>query len=288
MHQDSKMQFSKAIGRVLVLITLGGVFFVVAPANRVPAIPVPSPTVSPTPVPTPEVKRPNPVRRFFSSVVQGITGVFRRPDRFYCGLPPTVLLTSSSPSITVCPVSKQPVNASCSSSSEVTLVADAGSIENNVLRFAWEVTAGRLRGDGHKVVWDLAGVQEGTYTATVEVDDGNQHKASAATSVSVAPCSQCVWGESRCPVVLVSCPANVDSQSLTFVASLAGADTTMKPTYQWSLSAGKIISGQGTSKIVVDVSNRAGQSLTATVKVGGFDPLCADINIASCSTQVGQ
>lgn len=289
MQQDSKMRFSKAIGRVLGLITLGVVFVIVAPANRVTVIPVPSAAVSPTPVPTPEVKRPNPLRRFFSSIIHGITGVFRRPNRFYCGLPPTVLLTSSSSSITVCPVSKHPINASCSSTSEVTLTADATDPEyNGLLRFAWEVTAGRLRDEGHKVIWNLAGVQEGTYTATVEVDDGNQHKASAATSVSVASCSQCVWGESTCPVVMVSCPANVDSQSLTFVASLAGGDTDMKPTYQWSLSAGKIISGQGTSKIVVDVSNRTGQSLTATVKVGGFDPLCAELNIASCSTQVGQ
>src|ERR1043165_458925 len=287
-----KRRFSKHLARALALMMLGGVLVIVAPANRVTTAPLPStlPAASPTPVATPETseKKPNPVPRFFSSIGHGITGVFRRPDRFYCILPPTVLLTSSSPSITVCPVSKHPINASCSSSSEVTLAADAGGAENNVLRFAWAVTAGRLRGEGSKVIWDLTGVQEGTYTATVEVDDVNQHTASATTSVAVAPCSECVFGESPCAVVWVSCPANVESQSLTFVASLAGGDTTMKPTYQWSLSAGKIISGQGTSKVVVDVSNHAGKSLTATVKVGGFDPLCTEITVASCSTQVGQ
>lgn len=283
----SKTQFSMTIGRSLAVAALGSVLFLVAPANRIAKdlLPVPSPTVSPTPVPTPEVKRPNPVRRFFSSTFNKITGVFRRPEPFYCHLPPLVTLTSSSSSIAVCPPAQ--VSPTCSSSGEVTLTADVPGTQDNELLYTWGVTAGRLRNDGRKVTWDLNGVAEGTYTATVEVNAGNQLTSTGSTTVRVATCTDCVTRESPCPTVSVSCPATFESkQPMTFVATVSGGDPAVTATYQWSLTAGKLISGQGTSKIVVDVSNLARQSLTATVSVGGFPSLCASINVASCSVQI--
>ncbi|HEV8370785.1 MAG TPA: hypothetical protein VGQ39_22745, partial [Pyrinomonadaceae bacterium] len=58
----------------------------------------------------------------------------------------------------------------------------------------------------------------------------------------------------------------------------------LTPTYNWSVSAGTISSGQGTSAITVDTSGLGGQSVTATVSVGGADPSCN--NSASCTTAV--
>jgi hypothetical protein len=87
----------------------------------------------------------------------------------------------------------------------------------------------------------------------------------------------------------VVCPSGVESKQPTyFEANIAGGDVDARPTYKWSLSAGKIISGQGTSKIVVDVSDLAGKSLTATVRVGGYDPVCKVGIVASCTTEIGQ
>ena len=278
------MQFSRTIGRSLALIMLGGVLFVVAPANRATTVPLPapSPTVSPTPVPTPEVKRPNPVRRFFSAVFDVVTGVFRRPKPFYCRLPPVIDLTSSSSSIAVCPLGQHSESPSCSSSGEVTLIASVASPQNNELLFTWDVTAGRLSSEGRKVTWNLNGVKPGTYTATVEVNDGNQHTANASLSVTVAACTDCGTWESPCPTIWVSCPSGADSKlPLVFDATVSGGYTDMKPTYTWSVTAGKITSGQGTTKITVDTSNLGGQSITATVTVGGYDPRC--INTASCT-----
>ena len=95
--------------------------------------------------------------------------------------------------------------------------------------------------------------------------------------------------EAPCPTISVSCPADVESkQPLTFELAVYGGDPTITSTYQWSLSRGKIVSGQGTLQIVVDVSELAGKSLTATVKVGGYDPGCREISVASCTTQVSQ
>ena len=43
--------------------------------------------------------------------------------------------------------------------------------------YTWSVTGGTLTGEGRAVSWNLSGVQPGTYTASVEVNDGNSHTA---------------------------------------------------------------------------------------------------------------
>lgn len=44
--------------------------------------------------------------------------------------------------------------------------------ENDVLTFNYTVSGGKIVGQGANVVWDLTGVQPGTYTITAGVDDG--------------------------------------------------------------------------------------------------------------------
>src|SRR6185369_2071040 len=93
--------------------------------------------------------------------------------------------------------------------SEVTLVAEATDANNDPLLYTWSVTGGRLSGEGRQVTWDLTGVQNGTYTATVEVADGSGLKANGSTTVTVADCSGCVPPPPPCPTVSVSCPTDV-------------------------------------------------------------------------------
>jgi hypothetical protein len=58
---------------------------------------------------------------------------------------------------------------------------------------------------------------------------------------------------------------------MTFTASVSGADVT----YNWTVSAGTISSGQGTSSITVDTMGLApGSNVTATVDLGGVAPDC--------------
>jgi hypothetical protein len=164
---------------------------------------------------------------------------------------------------------------------EIQLTADARDPDNDTLLYTWSVTGGRLSGEGRAVTWDLSGVQEGTYTASVEVNDGNNHTATHQTSVTVATC-RC---EAPCPQVSVSCPADVEEGApITFSASVTGGDTSVTGTYNWSVSAGTITSGQGTPTITVDTAGIGGQTVTASVDVGGYPPTCA--TTASCSTQV--
>jgi hypothetical protein len=144
------------------------------------------------------------------------------------------------------------------------------------------VTGGTLRGEGREVTWDLSGLAEGTYTATVELNDGNQHTANGSTTVTIALCSGCEAPPPLCPTVSVSCSTRNNNQPMTFEATVTGGDPLMKPIYNWSITAGKIISGQGTSKLTVDISDLGSRSITATVSLDGADPACT-IPKASCT-----
>src|SRR5260370_17684073 len=54
--------------------------------------------------------------------------------------------------------------------------------------------------------------------------------------------------------------------------------------YKWTVSGGTITGGQGTDTITVDTAGKGGQTITATVELGGIDPSCG--RTASCSTPV--
>ncbi|MFN2491998.1 MAG: PKD domain-containing protein [Pyrinomonadaceae bacterium] len=191
--------------------------------------------------------------------------------------PPTVVVSASNSTVTLPCIDG---NTNCPvGGTSVDLTADARDPDNDTLLYTWSVTGGRLSGEGRTVTWDLSGVQPGTYTASVEVADGCCHTVPATTTVTVARCTDC---GRACPTVSVSCPDSVRQGSdITFSASISSGDNV---TYNWSVSAGTITGGQGTSSITVDTAGLGGQTVTATVDVGGLDPACS--RTASCSTSV--
>ena len=242
---------------------------------------------SPSAVTTPQgqaKERPNPVRRFFSWVTKAVSRPFRKRVPPISD-PPIVSITSSTSLINFCPPWMRSID-NCSDSREVELFASAGGPDVDAkLLYLWAVSAGRIRGEGQKVIWDLRDAADGTYTANVEVNDGTGHTANASTKVTIELCRSCITRESPCPTIAVSCPENANSnQSMTFQAHVYGGDPTVKVTYTWSVTAGKISGGQGTSTITVDVSDVPGGSMTATVSVGGLHPAC--VNAASCTTGI--
>jgi hypothetical protein len=199
---------------------------------------------------------------------------------------PVVNSVSGSPNAITRPCPPPTTSSTCTpSGNEVTLTADARDDNNDQLLYTWSVTGGRLTGEGRTVTWDLSGVANGTYTATVEVNDGNQHTATGSTTVTVADCTGCVPPPPPCPTVSVSCPSQADPGTpVTFTASVSN-DSGLSLTYNWSVSAGTISSGQGTSTITVDTANLGGQTVTATVSLGGADPSCTGTT-ASCSVTI--
>ena len=201
--------------------------------------------------------------------------------------PPTVSLTASSSTVTLaadCPPGQRPSESCTPTNSTVQLSAQATDPDGDTLLYTYSTTGGRITGDGPNATLDLTGVAPGTYTVTVEVDDGCGCVAFTSTTVTVNRCD-CEVIPIPCPTVTVSCPSDVqENQPITFTANVSGGDTNITPTYNWTVSAGTISSGQGTSTITVDTTGLGGQTVTATVDVGGYDRSCA--TSASCSTQV--
>ena len=169
-------------------------------------------------------------------------------------------------------------------SARVRLVATARASDGASLRYRWTTNGGKLSGDGANTSWDLAGVQPGVYQAFVEVDDGRDLNCVAFSSVAIVvtdcppPPPQIV-----CPNVTVSCPdAASENAPTTFTATISGGSPGITPTYNWTISTGRIISGQGTPSITVDTTGLAGQTIRANLDVGGYGMSCP----AGCATSI--
>jgi len=200
--------------------------------------------------------------------------------------PPVVTMAASTTTITLpCQPGFRSSSGACpaSVSTSVQLTTTATDPDGDTLLYSYTVTGGRVTGEGANVGWDLSGVGPGTYTASVEVDDGCGCITAATSTITIVGCPDCV-PEVICPVISSTCPDAVDQgQPITFTANV-GAGTPPATTYNWTVSAGTITSGQGTTSITVSTDNIGGQSVTATLEVGGVDPSCG--RTTSCTTAV--
>jgi len=120
----------------------------------------------------------------------------------------------------------------------------------------------------------------------VEVDDGCGCVAFSSTTVTIAePAPNCCVPP--CPTLSISCPTDqvIAGTPATVSANVSGGDPNASITYNWTVSAGTIASGQGTPTITIDTTGLAGNSVTATVEIGGVGPECD--RTESCTFQIG-
>ena len=162
----------------------------------------------------------------------------------------------------------------------VRLNAKATSPNGNPIRYSWTTSAGRIDGNGEAVNWNLSGVRPGYYKAFLTVDSGTGDEICEAFS-SIAVFVKCPPPPPPvCPNVYIACPDRVElNQPVTFTSSLTGGSGNVTPNFNWNVSAGRIIEGQGTSSIKVDTTGLAGQTLRATLSMGGYPLDCSE----SCS-----
>jgi hypothetical protein len=192
--------------------------------------------------------------------------------------PPTIRLDADTQVVTICPDAESYANT------RVRLKATGVSPEGKPLRYRWSVSGGRLEGDGTDVVWDLSGVEPGVYNAAVTVESGpvDNPLCTAFTSTKIIV-RACPPPRPVCPNVAIYCPDVVQTGApITFTASASGGTPGITPVYNWRVSAGTILSGQGTPTITVDTAGLAGQPITATVEVAGYNLDCR----ASCQASV--
>jgi len=200
----------------------------------------------------------------------------RRTQNAVTRNPPTVAISSDINTITLCP------RDAALATSQVRLKADAKSPDGNPLRYTWTVSGGRLVGDGANPTWDLSGVGPGIYTAQVDVASSPDPDctAFATTAVRVVECPPL---REFCPNISISCPDTTAlGSTVTFTADVSGGTPGITPIYAWTISAGRIISGQGTNSITVDNTGLGGQDIKATIEVGGYGRVCS----ATCTTQI--
>jgi hypothetical protein len=132
-------------------------------------------------------------------------------------------------------------------------------------------------------VGDLAGLAPGIYTALIEIQTGKTNDecyAFTSTPVVVNPCPS---AQMACPNVEIVCPTNiVVDLPLTLGSNVSGGAPLISPVYKWAVSAGTITEGQGTSSIKVDTTGLAGQTIKATLAMGGYTLDCS----ASCTVSI--
>lgn len=164
----------------------------------------------------------------------------------------------------------------CNDNTTVTVSTVATDKENDVLTYNYTVSGGRIVGTGANVSWDLSGVSPGSYTITAGVDDGCGLCGRTQTqTVRVVECPNCAR-PCDCASISVSGPGGVTQpgEQMTFTANVSGGQAS-NLTYNWTVSAGEIVSGQGTSSITVATTRAmANSNVTATVTIGGQDPAC--------------
>jgi hypothetical protein len=200
--------------------------------------------------------------------------------------PPVASLAASTATIMMpCAPGSHSRAGSCPATANTTvgLATTASDPDGDTLLYSYTVTGGRITGEGANVSWDLGGVGPGTYTASVEVDDGCGCITQSSTTVTVANCGDCV-PDVVCPTINLSCPDAVDEGTPVTIKANIGPATPAVSSYNWTVSAGTITSGQGTDTITVDTAGKGGQSITATVELVGVDPSCG--KTGSCTTPI--
>jgi len=205
-----------------------------------------------------------------------------RAPEYLPNQPPTVTLSASSSNINPpCPPGLIPTGGyTPSANGQVQLSANATDPDGDTLLYTYSTTGGQITGEGPNVTWNLDGATAGTYTATVEVDDGCGCVAFSSTTVTVAT-PNCV---PPCPNLNVSCPTELINvgQPVTYTANVSGGDPNATVTYNWTVSSGTITCGQGTPSITVDTAGlTGGAQITGTVELGGVAPECT--RTASCT-----
>ena len=173
------------------------------------------------------------------------------------------------------------VITACEGSGSAIVHLNARTTTNSPISYRWTSNAGRISGDGATVTWDLSGLQPGYYKAYVDIDTGSGDEACQAFSSTAVLVNRCPPPPPTCPNVAIACPDRVVvNEPLTFRSTVSDGSNG-RQTYNWSVSAGRIIDGQGTDTIHVDTTGLAGQSLTASLSMGGYNLDCS----ATCTVQ---
>jgi hypothetical protein len=168
---------------------------------------------------------------------------------------------------------------------KVELVANAVSPDGNPIKYRWTASGGVIKGDGPTVTWDLTGLKPGYHKASLDIQSSvieGECQAFSSVTVLVNPCPVI---PPVCPTIEVVCPTNIGiDQHLTFTSrDTGGTPAGVTPAYNWTVSAGTIVEGQGTNSITVNTTGLAGQTVRASLSMAGYGSLMCS---ADCGVSI--
>lgn len=183
--------------------------------------------------------------------------------------PPTVLLTASPTVLSAC----------AGETARVQLDAKVSFQSETAPRYRWSASGGHIDGNGASTTWDLSGAAPGYYKAYLEVESSSEACIAFSSAMVLVKCAP-----PTCPSISISCPDRLTAnQPVTFSANVAGGSPGVATVFNWTVSAGKIISGAGSDSITVDTTGLAGQSIRATLAMPGYGSLNCS---ATCVVQL--
>lgn len=189
--------------------------------------------------------------------------------------PLTLSLSSSAKAVSACTEAGGP---------KVQLTANAVSPDGNPIKYRWTTSGGVITGDGPTVTWDLTGLKPGYHKASLDIQSsGTEGECHAFSSVSVLV-NPCPVIPPVCPTIEIVCPTNIGiDQPLTFTSRYTGGTPAITPAYNWTVSAGTIMEGQGTNTIKVNTTGLAGQTVRASLSMAGYGSLMCS---ADCGVSI--
>ena len=189
--------------------------------------------------------------------------------------PLTLSLTSNATAVSACTEAGGP---------KVQLNARAVSPSGNPIKYRWTTSGGTITGDGPNVTWDLTGLKPGYHKASLDIlTNGNEGECHAFSSISVLV-NPCPVIPPVCPAIEIVCPTNLGiDQPVTFTSKATGGTPSITPVYNWTVSAGTIIEGQGTNTIKVNTTGLAGQTIRASLSMAGYGSLMCS---ADCGVSI--
>jgi len=188
--------------------------------------------------------------------------------------PPVVTISSDTSVIRNCARTNAVVRLSAQTTSQSTSLA----------RYTWTTDAGRIEGNGDSARWILDGAEPGYHHVYLESVLGNasdECRVLASTTVLV----ECLPAP-ECPQISIVCPDRVDTGKPILFGSLVNGTLGSSPlAYNWTITPGTILEGQGSDSVRVNTTGLEGQTITATVALAGYDSSSARCS-ASCSVQI--
>jgi hypothetical protein len=166
-----------------------------------------------------------------------------------------------------------PMKHHCSEDKQkIKVTTKANMPENNNFTYYYMVSGGHIIGQGANVIWELVG-RPGKYTITVGLGKDNVIQGKTITkTVQLEDCDNCDLPPPpcACPTLSIIGPGkSVRNGDLIIFEAKTEGGTQKFLEYKWTISGGTMITGQGTSRLLVKTTAKDSDSVTAKVEISG-------------------